>query len=333
MEEALPTKRPARRPRPTLQVSGLLLYFLTVALEAPVIFVRLMIVFFVVVVPLLIIGHPISVNLWFLIGLAPTLWSMFALISPVGGGRWWRSNAGGRDPSQREQNAYEDAVELLQAHLPSHLEPLPLPGSWFALDENVPDAAVVGDSLMLSRDLLQINLSAVLPHELGHLASFDGRFTLALNRLVIHQAPRPPREPDDPERPRGEGLVMAEAVLELARVRPSTIEVLTGVFIFTWFARKVLRFARGGLALKLTAPLWGRYWRGREYAADEYAASLGQADELADFLETNALIYDHPIPHIWLTQTPHPPTELRIDRLRNYRYEQPLLEPAQPPPA
>lgn len=167
----------------------LLLYFLTVALEAPVIFVRLMIVFFVVVVPSLIIGHPLSVNLWFLIGLAPTLWSMFALISPVGGGWWWRQNAGGRDPSGRERLAYDGAVALLQAH---SVKPLFLPGSWFALDEHQPDAGVVGDALMLSRGLLEIELPAVLPHELGHLATFDGRFTLALNRLVINQAPRSP---------------------------------------------------------------------------------------------------------------------------------------------
>ncbi len=86
-------------------------------------------------------------------------------------------------------------------------------------------------------------------------------------------------------------------------------------------------------ALKLTAPLWGRYWRGREYAADQYAAELGQADELADFLEIHALINDHPDPVHLAHRTPHPPTELRIDRLRNYTHEQPLLEPAQPPTA
>jgi hypothetical protein len=333
MEAAIPTTRPPRRPRPKLQVSGLLLYFLTVAFEAPVIFVRLMIVFFVVQVPLLILGTPLSATLWFLIALAPTLWSMLALFTPAGSGWWWRQNAGGRDPSGREQNAYQDAIELLQAHRPQHLEPIALPGNWFVVDEDVPDAAVVGNSLMLSRDLLTIFLTSVLPHELGHLASFDGRFTLALNRLVIHQAPRPPNGPDDPERPRGEGLAVAEDVLELARVKHSTIEILTGVVLFMWFARKLLRFARGGLALKLTAPLWGSYWRDREYAADMYAAELGLADELADFLETNALINDRPIPFIWLTQHAHPPTELRIDKLRNYRYEQPLLEPAQPPTA
>jgi Zn-dependent protease with chaperone function len=62
--------------------------------------------------------------------------------------------------------------------------------------------------------------------------------------------------------------------------------------------------------------LWGSYWREREYLADGYAASVGQAHELADFLELHALVHDHPVPFIWLTEHTHPPTELRIDRLR-----------------
>jgi Zn-dependent protease with chaperone function len=316
------------RPRPTFQVGGLLLYMLTVVFEAPVILLRLCLVFFVVEVPLLILGDPpLSTVLWFLIALAPTLWSMFALISPAGSGWWWRQHTGGREPSQREQLAYQDAVEHLQAQTPI---PLPLPASWFVVDEQWPDAGACGDSLMLSRGLLETeDPPPVLSHELGHLGSLDGRLTAALNRLVIHQAPRPPKDPEDAERPRGEGLAAAEDILELVRVTPKTIEILTGVFIFTWIARRIIRFARGGLALRITAPLWGRYWRAREYAADQYAASLGQADDLADFLQINALIHDHPIPFIGLTDTAHPYTELRIDRLRNYGHE-PIPQTAQP---
>jgi Zn-dependent protease with chaperone function len=75
--------------------------------------------------------------------------------------------------------------------------------------------------------------------------------------------------------------------------------------------------AKGGFGLWLTSPAWGAYWRKREYKADQYAAHLGQADELADFLEVHALIHDQPVPFIWLTEHTHPPTELRIDKLRN----------------
>jgi Zn-dependent protease with chaperone function len=107
----------------------------------------------------------------------------------------------------------------------------------------------------------------------------------------------------------------------------------------TWFAilavarvlAKIASFARGGLGLRITGPVLARYWREREYTADQYAASLGQADELADFLEIHALIHDHPVPFIWLTEHTHPPTELRIDRLRNLAHTQ-LTPAALPPP-
>ncbi len=65
------------------------------------------------------------------------------------------------------------------------------------LDTPEPDAAVVGDTLMLSRGLFESpHLSAVLAHELGHLGTPDGRITAALNRLVIAPAiyDRDPKE-------------------------------------------------------------------------------------------------------------------------------------------
>jgi Zn-dependent protease with chaperone function len=75
----------------------------------------------------------------------------------------------------------------------------------------------------------------------------------------------------------------------------------------TWTVKKTVKFINGGIGLRLTTPIWGTYWRYREYKADTYAAQLGQADELADFLETHALIHDYPIPYIWLTEHTHPP--------------------------
>jgi hypothetical protein len=90
--------------------------------------------------------------------------------------------------------------------------------------------------------------------------------------------------------------------------------VAAGAFALT--ARFVLKLCRGGLGLWLLRPLWGKQWRANEYAADQYAATLNQTNELADFLETNALIYDQPVPFTWLTAHTHPPTELRIDRLQ-----------------
>jgi Zn-dependent protease with chaperone function len=98
--------------------------------------------------------------------------------------------------------------------------------------------------------------------------------------------------------------------------------VAIAIYATAWFTKRLVRFARGGLGLYLLRPVWGRYWRTREYTADRYAAALGQGDELADFLEIHALIHDHPIPFIWLTDHTHPPTELRIDRLRTYAHQE-----------
>jgi Zn-dependent protease with chaperone function len=238
---------------------------------------------------------------------------MLALLTPVGSAWWWRTRAGARSPSAREVAAYNDAVDLLQAHAD---RPLALPARWFVLDMPQPDAAVCGNALMLSRGLLESeDLPAVLAHELGHLASPDGRLTAALNRLVIFSSPFGPtaeehqQQPheqqrvDEPARePRDDAQLLWSAVLCVARV-----------------LAKIAIFAKGGFGLKITGPILARYWRAREYKADQYAANLGQADELADFLEIHALIHDHPVPFIWLTEHTHPPTELRIDRLRNNR--------------
>lgn len=232
-----------------------------------------------------------------------TAWSVLALLTPLGGGWWWRQNMGGRDPSQRERSAYEDAIDLLASQ---SQHPLRLPSSWFVIDTLQPDAAVCGHTLLLSRALLESeHLPAVLAHELGHLNSSDGKLTAALNRLVIHP---PPRVKDmDPSQ---------RQVVVLSTDKLTMSITLFGVLV--WLARKAFMFAKGGFALRLLAPAWGSHWREREYEADQYAARIGQADELADFLELHALIHDHPVPFIWMTDHTHPPTELRIDRLRSH---------------
>jgi Zn-dependent protease with chaperone function len=87
--------------------------------------------------------------------------------------------------------------------------------------------------------------------------------------------------------------------------------------------RQVAFLATGELALWLTRSAWGIYWRGREYQADRYAAGLGQADQLAEFLDINALPWDLPVPFVWLTEESHPPTEHRIDRLYHHEAQTP----------
>jgi Zn-dependent protease with chaperone function len=300
-------------------IPALALYAATLVAEVPVILTRMLVFLIAVVLFKLINGESVSgaeglVDL----ALIPTGWSIVALITPLGGGWWWRQNIGGREPSERERLAYQDALDLLRHH---SNQPIREPGNWFVIDAPQPDAAVCGNTLMLSRGLLESeHVAAVLTHELGHLATSDGKLTAALNRLVIHPPPMADREPRPP---REAGVVVTGDRAML------TVTLLGGLL---WLVRKTVAFAKGGFGLKLTAPAWGSYWREREYVADHYAAQLGQADELADFLEIHALIHDHPVPFIWLTEHSHPASELRIDRLRKAALDAPTrLAPGSEP--
>jgi Zn-dependent protease with chaperone function len=158
----------------------------------------------------------------------------------------------------------------------SHADPaLRPPRRWFVLDVYDRNAAVYADTLMITRGLLE---SGYLEAVLAHEL---GHLNSSDSRLTaaLHRLTTPPRK----------------------RVRRGL--------------RTITLLATGGLAVWVTRAPWGVYWRAREHQADQYAASLGQAQGLARFLETNALDEDLPVPFIWLTDTSHPPVEHRIDRL------------------
>ncbi len=290
-------------------LDALAVYALALASELPVIVARATLVLILASIWLMLHGQSTAgTTVWLEVALVPTLWSIIALASPFGTGWWWKQRTGGRRPSEREKLAYLDATQLLQAHT---REPLVRPASWFVIDTPTPDAAVCGETLMLSRGLLESDhLPAVLAHELGHLATPDGRLIAAINRLILIP-PRPSRPTQDGEG----GQDTAPKVQAILNER--ILLTILGIRLCLWLVRKTLKFVNGGFGLRLVGPLIGAYWRGREYKADRYAAGLGQADDLADFLENHALIHDHPIPYIWLTEHTHPSTELRIDKLRN----------------
>ena len=294
---------------------SLCMFALALASELPVLFVRVVMLSFTIEILDSLNGDPSQGPQWLWVGALPTLWATFALLTPVGSGWWWKQRSGGRTPSAREQLAYEDAINQLQSN---SQQTLILPNNWFVTDTPLPDAAVQGNTLMLSRGLLESDhLSAVIAHELGHLASPDGRIAAALNRLLIAQSLNLDREQLDARLERHSRPYPERPLPGDAPIR--------GLFQIARLTIQLLALARGGIGLRLTRPVWGHYWRRREYAADAHAAKLGQADELADFLETHALLHDHPIPYIWLTQHTHPPVELRIDRLRNHETRTQLL--------
>ena len=73
----------------------------------------------------------------------------------------------------------------------------------------------------------------------------------------------------------------------------------------------------GELGLRIVWIPWCAWFRQREFEADQFAARLGEADSLAQFLETEALFFDRPVPFAFMSKNNHPPTEHRLDRLTN----------------
>ena len=227
---------------------------------------------------------------WFAYGvpIAFILWATSGILLPLGAGRWLADDIGARRPTTLELEAYEDAIDTLavgdnNARRPKHL---------YVLDENDLNACVVADTIIVNRELLNTGYSeAIIAHELGHLNSMDARVTVAVNRLgafartsgALHQGYR-------------------EAAAEQGRG-----SCLVGFVIL------VIRACSGGLANNMMAPAWASWWRLREYAADDYAARLGQAEHLANLLETHGLLYDTPIRRVWAT-THSPPTRRATHR-------------------
>jgi Zn-dependent protease with chaperone function len=221
--------------------------------------------------------------------LAPLVWSLLGLVLPTRGAAW-RRRLGGRHPSAHEIEALDDAMSLLRAADPT----VPPPESWFVVDDPQVSAAVRGRATVLSRGLIDSEaLACILAHELGHTDSLDGRLTEALNRMVLWGdplAPPPPPDEGDPgfKPPRG---VLVRAL------------------------RWILRLAGGSIAHQLLAPLWAAHWRSREFAADAYAASLGQGEDLARYLGEQEMPFDGPVPHLLFSPALHPPIAHRVERL------------------
>ncbi len=149
------------------------------------------------------------------------------------------------------------------------------PQRWFVLDIPELNAAVYANTLMLTRGLIESGYAEPV------LAHELGHLNSSDGRLTaaLHRLTLPPRN----------------------RLR-APLRTLGLIF----------SGAAGAWIMRMP---WGAYWRAREYQADSYAATLGQGQALASFLDTNALENDLPVPFMWLTQTSHPYTEHRIDKL------------------
>ena len=234
----------------------------------------------------LISGWPIPINpIALTVGLAPLVASLLSvicppLIAPIDG-RWWEMTTGGRPPEPDEREAFEHAFSELQEVDPT-LRP---PRHWFVAEDPGTNAAAYASSLRIERGLLESPYAAaVIAHEMGHLRTSDSHLTSALNLLLIKPMDTPELHPMWSLAPRG-----------------------------------LLWLASGQAVQWLTANTWEMYWRSREFAADEYAARLGQANALAQSLTHESLPYEHSIPSMRFSRATHPYTKPRIARLNAYR--------------
>lgn len=233
---------------------------------------------------------PGAEQLALLAALLPLAWSVLGLLLP-GHGFVWTRRIGARRPSAEEAGLIDDAQQLLRAVDPG----LPEARAVYLLDDPIPAGAARGRSVVLSRGLLETDsVAPVLAHELGHTTTLDGRLTEALDRLELWGEPIGPADP------------------RIDAGQPAR-EERRGVF--AGLTRLIFRLAAGGCAAALLAPLWAAYWRSREYAADAYAASLGQGEDLARHLADIELSLDFPRRRFPFDLAEHPPVAHRIERL------------------
>jgi Zn-dependent protease with chaperone function len=220
------------------------------------------------------------------------LWSILGFLLP-GRGWVWGRRLGIRRPSLQEAAAIGDAFDLLQAARPE----LPSAADYRVLDDPVPFAAVRGRVVLFSRAMVECDgLAAVMGHELGHVNTLDGRITEALNRLSFWDDPLALSPTESDRRSEMERNPDPRGAIPWALMR------------------LIARLSGGTIALRLLAPAWAAYWRAREYAADSYAAYLGQAEDLASHLCDQEQALDLPGVGIF-NKRQHPPVALRIERL------------------
>lgn len=268
------------------QSPGLVLYAITLAGQLLAAGARA----FITVVVLWIVGGltgwTIPINaIALLVAFAPLVVSLLSvlcppLIAPIDG-RWWEMSTGGRPPEPDEREAFDYAFGELQEADPT-LRP---PRHWFVAEEPGTNAAAYASSMSVDRGLLESPYAAaVIAHELGHLRSSDAHLTSALNLLLLTPMLTP-------------------------AIRP----------LWSLPFRGLLWIASGQAVFWLTGNSWEMYWRSREFAADAYAARLGQADILAETLELESLPHERSIRNMRFSRASHPYTKPRIARLQEQR--------------
>lgn len=217
----------------------------------------------------------------------------------AGGGYLTRFVLGARQMSTREKGTIYAALDEIAGRAK---QPVKGFSEVYILDTPFDQVNLIGTTLYISSGAVQSeNLRVLLAHEIGHLDNDDGRIVLALRRMVF---------------------VPFQLFLSGVR-RYSTntanpkpeLKEFEAMEVFYFLMNKLLfvlcALWGGGLGVWLTSWHWAKFFRERDYKADEFVASLGYKDQLIEYLEQGKF-YDTAVPYMaaW-----HPANELRIDRL------------------
>lgn len=219
--------------------------------------------------------------------LVPIAWSASTFWFP-GEGWLWRNLVGAREPSERELELIECALESLSAAVREASNGIAV----YVIDTDDVFSFSRGRCEILSRGAVESrNLPALLAHEDGHLRSKDSIIMQALDRFVLWYGPVDPAGPRDRHH---YGLIM------------TTVR---------WSLRWLVRIAGGAWTLEKLAPMWAAYLRNRELLADANAVSLGVGAMLAQHLRAWQQPKDCPNPRVLFNLQQYVPVAHRLDHL------------------
>jgi Zn-dependent protease with chaperone function len=220
--------------------------------------------------------------------LAPFVRSGLAALRPPGGAYWRRFGA--RLASEEERIALMVGMaDLWQVDWETAE-----PDHWYVLDAPLPAAAAHGRDVLVTTGLMKTaSLPSVIAHELGHTHSLDTRLTDGAARLVLW---------------RQRLLAPADDTAEPSAPLFATIRIVAGL-------------AGGSASARLLERRWHAYRYAREYAADAYAASLGQARPLIRFFTALEQSPQAGALRLLTALSDHPSPRSRIARLHRYMVE------------
>lgn len=224
---------------------------------------------------------------WF-VATVPLAFSLAALVVP-GRETFWRRWVGARPASAGE-------IELVAPIVAAFKSLDRRCGGRFrcyVVDSPAPFAFVRGRVLVVSTGLLDcVGLAGVLAHEFGHLVSWDGRLTAALDRLGLW----------------GDVLGLSGGA-EFG-------DDGWGVAVVWGVVRALVWLAGASWCLRVMRAPLAAFWRSRERAADAFAVELRQGEVLADHLEMVEKPRERLRRYRFLDRREHDPVALRVERLR-----------------